>query len=183
MLLEIGKGPAERPANLFDLLMECHGRIRQFAALAVHVGRHRDSPDDECVEACARVERYFTEALPLHVADEEESLLPRLRGQDADVDRALATMAEQHAHHEPMLAALLDASMGVRERPSDPERRAALYEAAVALEAELINHLQLEEQVVLPAIGQHLSADDQTQIVDELRARRVAERSDARRDA
>ena len=38
------------------------------------------------LEASRRCERYFSEALPLHVEDEEQSLLPRRRGRTPELD-------------------------------------------------------------------------------------------------
>jgi hemerythrin-like domain-containing protein len=174
MLLEIGQG-SKRSGDLVDLLLECHGRIRSFLALAHAAGSREGVPAAEVAEACARVERYFTEALPLHVADEDESILPRLRGADPEVDRALETMHAQHLEHEPLLAALLGAAAALREGPADPARRAALAEIATTLEHELGLHLTLEETVILPAIRRLLSAAAQAEIVEELRARRQRE--------
>ena len=75
MLINIGaKAGAE---DLVSLLLECHHRIRGFSALGVELGTRADLPAADVVQGCERVERYFGEALPLHVADEEESLLPR----------------------------------------------------------------------------------------------------------
>ncbi|HEU5061001.1 MAG TPA: hemerythrin domain-containing protein, partial [Kofleriaceae bacterium] len=82
-----------------DALLACHDRIRTFVALAGRAAAGAGAPG-EIAEACRRIERYFREAMPLHVADEEESILPRLRGREAALDRALAEMHEQHSAHE-----------------------------------------------------------------------------------
>lgn len=162
----------ETPGGLVDLLLECHGRIRSFVALARQAASHVDAPHAEVVAACLRVERYFTVALPLHVTDEEQSVLPRIVGRSPDVDRALQAMREQHSQHEPKLRALLDASVAVRDAPADAERRAALAAAAEELDREFGEHLALEETVIFPAIGHLLSAAEQEEITAELRARR-----------
>jgi iron-sulfur cluster repair protein YtfE (RIC family) len=169
MLVTIGKPPAGD--DLVDNLLECHGRIRSFVAVAVAAAERRDVAASAVVDGCLRVERYFTEALPLHVLDEEESILPRLRGRSREVDEALATMHAQHAAHEPLLRALLDASAELRRGPQDAHRRAALGVAAQAIGAEFAAHLGLEEAVVFPAI-RRLPDATQATIVEELRARR-----------
>jgi hypothetical protein len=157
---------------LVDMLLECHGRIRTFGALAVEAGARDDVPDAERVEACERFDRYFGVALPLHVRDEEESVLPRLRGRSAAVDAALDRMHEEHAHHAPLLARLFATSAAVRATPSDPSLRRALHTAAVALNAAFEPHLRSEEEIVFPALRAMLPASEQAAIVNELRARR-----------
>jgi iron-sulfur cluster repair protein YtfE (RIC family) len=160
-------------AGLVELLLECHERIRRFCALARAAGEPGDAPVEQVSEACASVERYFGEALPLHVQDEEESILPRLSGHSPEVDRALATMQTQHAEHEPQLHAMSRACAALRQNPTDVSRRATLATAAEQLEISLEAHLRLEESVVFPAIRSALSDAVQADIVKELRARRV----------
>ncbi len=84
MLTKIGKPAAAGDA--VGLLLECHERIRSFLALARRIAEVGPSAPGTVPEAAARVRRYFTEALPLHARDEEESILPRLRGLDPTVD-------------------------------------------------------------------------------------------------
>lgn len=165
-------GPRAAGGDLVDLLLACHERIRRFVRLAEEVGRRDDVDDAEVIDACQRCERYFAEALPLHVADEEDSLVPRLRGISAEVDAALATMHAEHAAHPPLLGAFLDAARAVQAAPGDRARRARLGEAAARLAAAFAPHLAIEEQVLFPAIRAALSDADRAAIVRELRARR-----------
>jgi iron-sulfur cluster repair protein YtfE (RIC family) len=171
MLITIGqkRPPAD---DLGGLLLGCHERIRSFVALARAAAEQVDLPDAEVVEACSRAERYFIEALPLHVSDEEESIFPRLRGRSPDVDRALQGMHEQHINHQPKLRALLDALSALRQSPRDAPQRAELIVAANALRNDFTEHLLLEETVVFPAIPRLLPAVMQAEIVEEIRARR-----------
>src|SRR5262245_23535436 len=108
MLVRIGPR-ASSPEDLVDLLLACHERIRNFTAMARAAAEREEAVAADVVDACARVQRYFTEALPLHVRDEEESLLPRLQGRSAEVDRALGVMKEQHERHEVTLGGFLQA--------------------------------------------------------------------------
>lgn len=160
------------PPDLIDLLGECHGRIRRFIALAREAAARTDAPSGQVIEACAEVERYFRQALPLHVADEEESIAPRLHGLSAEVDRALGAMEEQHQRHAAKLAVFLRALAEVRGDPRDTTRREPLARAAQDLETEFEEHLSLEETVIFPAIRQFFSHETQTLILDELRRRR-----------
>lgn len=170
MLIPLGTRTA--PEDLVGLLLECHQRIRTFTRLAQEVGRRAELPAAEAVEACARVERYFVQALPLHVEDEEASLLPRLRGRRADVDAALEVMHAQHAEHQAALTALLAAAAEVRRAPGAGHARGRLLAAATALSAEFERHLANEEQVLFPAVRALLDEGAQAQVIAELRARR-----------
>ena len=170
MLIAIGR--RAKSEGLVDLLLECHGRIRHFVQLAKHIGQRRDVSASEVSAACQSCERYFTEALPLHVADEELSLLPRLRGLSADVDDALVTMHAQHREHEPLLRALLERLGAVRNAPDEAELRVRLAFVANALELEFERHLELEEQRLFPAIRRDMPEEAQACVIDELRARR-----------
>ncbi len=157
--------------DLLALLAECHERIRAFADLAVEASRPEPS-DADVAEACARCVRYFVEAFPLHVADEEESLLPRLRGLSADVDAALAAMHAQHAGHQPLLGDFVAALKSLRDAPADPWRRNYLGTVASQLQDHFDAHLALEEAVLFPAIASSMPAVVQAAVVRELRARR-----------
>ena len=169
IMISLGRR-APAPTDLVGHLLACHGRIREFVALAAKAGA-TGGRDVEVVEACLAVERYFERALPLHVEDEEQSLLPRLKGRAAEVDEALHTMREQHRVHGPLLDELLVASRSVRASPGDPPRRERLRVAAVQLAAEFEPHLALEERIIFPAIGL-LGAEAEAQIRGEQRARR-----------
>ncbi|HEX9400550.1 MAG TPA: hemerythrin domain-containing protein [Anaeromyxobacter sp.] len=61
--------------------------------------------------ATAAPDAYFTEALPLHARDEEESVLPRLHGRDSAVDAELAAMEREHREHGPPLEVLVRACL------------------------------------------------------------------------
>lgn len=171
MLVSIGK--RQRSGGLVETLLECHARIRQFCALARALGEGRDVPASEVVDGCARVERYFLEALPLHVEDEERSIAPRLRGRRAELDQALLLMSRQHEQHARALSRLSSACGALRAEPGLPRWHEALAEAAAALEQEFEPHLALEEAVVFPALEQLLSAEERAVIQGEMRARRA----------
>ena len=127
---------------------------------------------NELFEACLRVERYFSEALPLHVRDEEESVLPRLRGRSSSVDAALDRMHEQHELHVEVVARLLEASAALRGSPRSAEGRAGLLGVARPLRAVFEPHLTAEEEVIFPAVRALLPNAEQSAIVREMRVRR-----------
>ncbi|MFO0563180.1 MAG: hemerythrin domain-containing protein [Polyangiales bacterium] len=173
MLVNIGAKRSNE--DLRELLLDCHKKIRAFSALAVTLSEREDVAPQEVTDACERCARYFTEALPLHVADEDESIVPRMKDRaDGAVREALLTMSDEHTRHRPMLTALLAALAAMRERGSTTETRAALSAIAPAVQREFEAHLQREETVIFAALPTVLSADAQREIIAELRARRAA---------
>jgi len=171
MLISIGRR-AEAPLGLLDLLVSCHGRIRHFIQVARAIGAGALAEPVEIAEGCDRVARYFTVALPLHVRDEEESVLPRLRGTDEAVDAALDQMAREHQSHDAGIRGLINACADVSREPEDLALRATLGRIASGLYAELGDHLALEEATVFPAVTL-LTAASQAEILSELRLRRA----------
>ncbi|MBX3193071.1 MAG: hemerythrin domain-containing protein [Labilithrix sp.] len=158
--------------DLVDALMECHARVRSCSRLAVEIGERADAPADEVAYACARVERYFTEALPLHVRDEEESVLPRLRGRTASLDAALEQIHEQHDLHARLIERTCAAAAALRAKPLKAAARKALVMVARPLEVLFESHLRVEEAVIFTAIRAHLPTETQNDIADEMRRRR-----------
>jgi len=171
MLVKLGHRP---PAtDLVSLLLECHERIRTFAALAVAVGDQPGLPADQIEAAHQRIVRYFSESLPLHVQDEERSILPRLAGRSAAIDGTLATMQAQHQAHEAPLRQLTKLCSSTRAAP-DTAGTPAFRDVAHHLDHELRLHLELEEASLFPVLGAQLSPDEQTVVMVEMRARRQA---------
>lgn len=165
-------GPArEGDDDALDLLLACHERIRRFIGLAARLCE--DGADlTERAEAAERVRRYFAEALPRHVADEDASLLPRLRGQDPAIDAALAQMHAEHEAHAPHLARLVALCQALAQDPADAAARAALHPLATQLADDFAAHLALEEQVLFVGLRERLGPAGMAALLAELRARR-----------
>jgi iron-sulfur cluster repair protein YtfE (RIC family) len=171
MLTRIGGSAAPRDA--VDLLLDCHERIRAFLAMAGRVATAGAADESGIRDAAERVHRYFTQALPLHAKDEEESLLPRLRGRDPAVDAELEAMAREHREHERPLRTLVDACEVIARDPArHPEVAPELAAATEELERHFAAHLRREEEVIFPALRRLLDARADSEIVTELRARR-----------
>lgn len=160
MLISLGQR-TQSPDDIVDALLECHQRIRRFTEMTVLLGRRNELA---ATETTSQIERYFRMALPLHVRDEEETVIPRLQGRSPDLDRALAAMKAEHEDHAPPIAQLFAAL----------ERRepAGLLEAGAALTAAFTPHLEQEERLIFPALRQWVSTDDRRAMLGELRARR-----------
>lgn len=163
---------ADVPETLTGLLLACHTRIRRFARLALTVGARPELPAAEVRDAAAQCLRYFTEALPLHVRDEEDSLWPRLAGHSPTLDATMAQMRAQHFAHQVRLDALTSALEAVRQRPNEPVLHRELAAAASTLETDFEDHLALEESELFPLLDEALSPEAHEAIIRELRARR-----------
>lgn len=101
-----------------------------------------DAPEAERREAATRLRRYFTEALPKHVAEEEELC--------AGLDLPeVAAMSAEHVAHEPVVARLVAIAREIEAGGAVP---AELAEVAAALEAAFVPHLEVEERVIFPAL-------------------------------
>lgn len=171
MLVKLGSRGSE--GDVVDLMLECHERIRRFSAMAVRLAAAVDPAETEVREGAGAVRRYFAEALPLHVADEEEDLVPMLRGRDPDVDDALAAMAREHGEHGPDLARLLDLCARLEREPARlAELRDELAPVAARLTTEFAAHLEREERVLFPAL-RRLPDADRVALRARIRARRA----------
>jgi iron-sulfur cluster repair protein YtfE (RIC family) len=180
MLTSIRTATDPRPADddLVGHLLVCHERIRRFVALARRLAEADGAAPSEVTEAARAVHRYFTVALPLHKADEDESIRPRLlaAAPPAPVVRAVEGMTDEHERIDEVLAAAAPLWAEVASRPERVEaRRAELAGAALALEVLFRHHLDGEEEIVFPAIARHLTPTAQAEVRAEMRRRRNPE--------
>ncbi|MCC6407058.1 MAG: hemerythrin domain-containing protein [Planctomycetes bacterium] len=163
----------EEPGDLVELLLDCHERIRRFAGLAQKLARAKGSPDHEVRDVALAVRRYFDEALPLHVADEEETVLPRLKARAPELAPALERMVDEHREHQHDLALLVMLCSDIADEPKAlDEKRAELAELAQRLGDDFERHLAVEERELFPAIDARLPVDERKRMLAELRARR-----------
>jgi hemerythrin-like domain-containing protein len=170
MLVSLG---AKKPSDdVAGALADCHDRIRRFTALAAKLAVPGAAPPAELAEAAGRVLRYFEEALPLHAADEDRAIHPRLLAARPDLAGVLATMTAEHGPIDEAIALGLPAWRAVASDPSlVAEHREVLAEAAARLDALFATHLAVEERTVFPAVAA-LPAEVQAEIRAEMRARR-----------
>lgn len=179
MLINIKAGstpPQEEDA--ITLLLGCHERIRYFTRVALRMAEDPEVPAKGRSEAARAVLRYYTVALPLHEADENNSIHPRLRerippGYLAEANEA---MVIQHREIDMLVAALIpmwqEIETGCAPRADFLEK---LRKRTSELEQLWISHLQLEEENVVPAMRKYLSTSQLAQIESEMRARRQPE--------
>jgi len=167
MLVQLGHRAGS--AELVELLLECHGRIRSFLALAARLGTAAEVSVAETAEVAGQLRRYFATAFPLHVADEEHTLLPALADRP-EAAGVLARMVVEHHEHAPLVARLIAACEALERAPAQP--RDAVVSAAAVLAAAIEPHLALEERELFPVI-RALPAELRDQLVAAMRGRRV----------
>jgi len=164
--------------DAIDLLLGCHTRIRHFTAVAVRLSQAAaTAPPQEIASAARSVCRYYEVALPLHEADENESVYPRLRraapaGELAEANQA---MVDQHVTIDRIIARLVEHWRQIAGEPGRAAERATASRAdAEALQTAWDEHLALEERMIFPALRSHLTADDLAGIRAEMHERRRA---------
>lgn len=161
--------------DAISLLLGCHDRIRHFTEVARKLTDHPEAPAADRAGAAGNVLRYYTVALPLHEADENESIYPRLKktlpeGALADANQQ---MLEQHAGIDALIAELVPMWQAVKSHPEDQAQiNAALADRVLRLERLWNVHLALEENQVVPAMRRYLTPDDLDVIKQEMRERR-----------
>ena len=167
-------------ADPLSLLVHCHGRIEaQLAALerAARAMREGEGPDGEAARAVWAARAHFAGPGVKHTEDEEVSLFPRLRAHKAaltaEVRGALDLLESQHRAADRVHAELEDAADDLDSSRSAGTGAIIRLEAAITELAGLYRpHILLENEVVYPAAGRILTADDLLAVGEEMRQRR-----------
>ena len=176
MLKQISPLASSQPKteDAVDLLTGCHDRIRHFTGAAMRLAHAQGATADDISQTAANVHRYYTVSLPLHEADEEDTLRPRLAliG-DERMSHALTAMHDQHQAIDELLERLLPLLVLVRNNPEALRAAAAeMCSITKALNEVFQAHLQMEEEVIFPAIRAQLAEEVREEMLREMRARR-----------
>lgn len=170
----------ESPVN--GMLIECHARIRHFSEMALRLATNPSTRPTEVASATEALCRYFTVALPLHEADENDSIHPRLTAITRDIQSdsfaqaasaACDAMVEQHKAIDVILEQLVSIWKSLQKTP---EKAAELSTEMLALSTKLKglfqDHLKLEEETVFPAIEKLLPPQELEALLFEMKKRR-----------
>lgn len=188
MLFQIGSSPSapdapslavqlrhDATSDALVLLLGCHARIRHFTGLAAKLAR-LDTPISLVPEAAASVHRYYTQALPLHEADENESVYPRLEAalraavvEQPKLAAANQAMVDQHRVLNQLICQLVPQWFELQAHPGGASATAGL---AAQLQQAWEQHLEMEESVIFPALERFLSLEDRAAIRQEMVERR-----------
>ncbi len=166
--------PQPKSEDAVDLLIGCHQRIRHFTGVAIKLAHAQGAQTEEVVQAAAGTHRYYTVSLPLHEADEEETLRPRLSAlNDEKLRHALLAMTDQHRAIDDLLERLLPLLIMVRNNPQTIHAAGTeMCSITKALDEMFRAHLQLEEEVIFPAIRSSLPEDMRNEMLREMQSRR-----------
>jgi len=131
-------------------LAECHQRIRTYCEGLRRVVALSAEADPRIPPAAAQAARYLREGLPLHAADEDDSLAPRLRRAQPETAALLDTLAREHTTLEERIARLLPSLDTLAAGGAvDPSTLAA---AVTGFVEPMEAHLHLEEAELFPAL-------------------------------
>jgi hemerythrin-like domain-containing protein len=188
MPITIGKKPESSFADPLGLLSDCHRRIERFLGLLITVtaDARGGALSAEQREALVAAGRYFREAAPKHIEDEERSLFPRMRDSpDRQVRAALATIKELEEDHVVVDRAHIEVDSLVERWVDDGSLPASDARRLVTVLEELRTiyerHIAIEDHDVFPLAGRVLNEAAITQIGREMAERRGLKATDALR--
>jgi iron-sulfur cluster repair protein YtfE (RIC family) len=175
MVTQIIPRPSQQlPEDAVDLLIGCHQRIRHFTGVATKLAHAQGATADEIRQAAAGVYRYYSVSLSLHEADEEDTVRPRLDPVSDDrVRHALLAMADQHQAIDELIERLLPLLRLVEQNPDRQSQVGGeMCSLTKALDEIFRAHLELEEEVIFPAIRELLSETARAEMLLEMQRRR-----------
>ncbi len=177
MGIQIGAKPDSGFDDPIGMLKDCHRRIEHFLGILCTVvdraqGRALSAEEIAAVEAAIR---YFHVGGKRHNADEEESLFPRLRQEDAvgaleelaGLEHDHQTAEGLHNAAETLYRRWIEA--GAFQQAEYDELRSATQR----LKQLYAEHIQIEEQVVFPRAARLLGKETVLAMGEEFRLRRA----------
>jgi iron-sulfur cluster repair protein YtfE (RIC family) len=176
MLNTIKSTAPKQSEDALSMLLGCHDRIRYFTSTTVRLASAQGLPSNEIASAAEKVHRYFTIALPLHEADENESLHPRLRAAAPEGELAgpaADAMVEQHRSIDEIVERLVPLCELLRSNPAMHGALAPeLQQLSTTLQQMFDAHLKLEEETIFPAMRRYLTEEQLAEILLEMQSRR-----------
>jgi len=154
----------------FGMLVACHVRMRRQLATLERLPRHlvQNAADSEASAAANAILKYFDQAAPNHHADEDVSLLPRLRERAPALRDLCTRIGEEHRaleRHWRKLRPLLSGIAAGRNEGLPPALVRTVCEGYLA-------HLEREERQLFPAAQASLDAEAVAAMGREFAARR-----------
>lgn len=138
-----------------------------------------DGGDAAC-DAVVEVLAYLQRSAHRHVADEEQSLFPRLRA--ADVDTALLDrIADEHRDHDRLHARLAANVRSWKTRPPAADKVTELAAVAAELAGAYAEHIRVEDSQLLPLVRTCLDDAQLDEVFSEMRGRRGKSRNGTKR--
>lgn len=158
--------------DVVEELLLAHVELRQLISLAASLANR--SATSSATDAARHICEFLDADYRLHVADEEESLRPRLLGRHAVVDDALAVMRRDHFRIGATLARLQGLCFLIARDPTTLHtHRFALDQAVGELSRHIERHHAHEESIVFPAVRRLLEAGQVRDVLQEMVRRRL----------
>jgi hemerythrin-like domain-containing protein len=179
MPIQIGQPPDHGFDEPLRLLSDCHRRIEHFlhVLIAIHeraAGGSLTPVERADLEASVT---YFATAAPKHIADEEQSLFPRLRASgDTATARALDMIArlerdhDEADQHHGVVDTLVRRWLVCGHLETNEARE--LREHLTALRVIYEPHIEMEDRELFPTAARLLSASEIHEMGREMAARR-----------
>lgn len=179
MPIQIGKRPENFFNNPLGLLSDCHRRIERFLYLLITIARQArgGALSDEQVGAMECALRYFSEAAPNHVRDEEDSLFPRLRErQGQQIQRAMKQLASLEDEHVVVERTHLEVEQlgkqWMEKGELSPDEAMAFSDLLAKLSRIYHQHIRIEEKEIFPLAANLLEQSVVHEIGREMAERR-----------
>jgi hemerythrin-like domain-containing protein len=179
MPITIGQGPENGYQNPLGLLSDCHRRIERFLDIILAIAEQANGKDleEDQRTALELALRYFREAAPKHVLDEEESLFPRLRAKQSPTGhRALALLDKLNADHRKTdrgHKGIEELSrVWLKEGCLPPDDATLLARLLQSLRETYRQHIAVEDAEVFPLASRLLDGAELQTIGQEMAARR-----------
>ncbi len=155
-----------------DAMYREHRRVSEFCEWLVELANDMDA--DDRAQIAASLLGYLETDLPIHLADEEEDLFPLLERRAPSNERLasiLELLVSEHRDDIEYGRGLLEPlrAIAVGKQPADATLLAHYMRAFRML---LQRHQAMENNFVLPAAKQYLSADDKAELGRRMAARR-----------
>lgn len=178
MAVQLGSRGQADFSEPIELMVDCHRRIEQFLRVLERVAETcAGELSGEERRALESALRYFREAAPHHTADEEESLLPRLRTLERpDLEELLVKadrIEEEHRRAE-ALHERVDACgrIWLERGAIGDATRAQMQRDLKALRKLYTGHIAFEEEQLFPAAAEVLDSVELAGVGREMAARR-----------
>jgi hemerythrin-like domain-containing protein len=167
------------PSASFDdpvaMLFECHNRVRISLDLLRKLCAHLQTKgqDEHTASAATDILRYFDIAAPLHHQDEELHVFPALRKShviaiQTYVERAQADHIRMNDQWSALRITLLDLASAKRETKWSQTFSDQVY----SFTATYDEHLNIEEQLLFPALSMAVGAKELEDMGLEMQQRR-----------
>ena len=173
MLVKLGGPKLADFKDPIGVLNSCHRRIEHFIGILETLVAS-DAPIPLDVERRKVLEsslNYFRNSAPKHIADEDDSLFPRLK--KAGVSAKLKVLATQHEQISQLHADLESVGLQWLSLPRlSPPTWEKLKDTVDALSTIYSEHIQIEEHDIFPAAAAFLSTQEMAKLGDEMSARR-----------